>query len=267
MKNFKNYSNFILESTSKNYTYSIFTAVAIFSNFFDFLNEEENRYNMSDNSFWQSFIYTLKDLNMIHYNKEDLLSLKTISLREDWNKLKKCVKAAEKIEEYFSIINSVKITDNTIEITSEDNIANINGDSAKKIDDKRLLDFVGLDLNGIYDDVLFTVFISDYFNLTIKYLKNEYKEKLSTFLKELDETSWYNYNKVKLKNLGVRCNDMPELYYNKLNKFCEDLSDNKSCFIDYDSFYKEWLSLKENQLIRYLIINKINIDDKKLKSI
>lgn len=255
----QSYTEFINEnSSSKNLTYSVLTALAIVDpKFFDFLIEPKNRYQMNDQNFWQSFIYELKKHKNIKMSKDHIMDIKGISVENDWNKLKKCVKASEKINNKFSDIEEIKITsDNQLIIKNESDKLNIrNKKPQDKVKQKDLENLLGFDFNDVKKNKTFDVLTQKWISHLENNLKSEYKPWLEYFTDKIENIDYNTFSKFKVKGLGIKIEDMPKLYYSKLTSFCKDIINKREAFRDFDEFLYEWHTIKYELLYAKIILN------------
>jgi len=270
MNNIKRFYQYLNESISNNnLLYSAITALAIVNpTFFDFLNDNKQRYFYHDRSFWQAFILELKIQRNIKLKKEHLLNIKGISIENDWAKLKKCVNVAEKIKNKFFNIKEIWINENNEMIVVTNNSKNIFRD--KKSDDKivqsDLEDVLGFSTRNIYSNEKWDKLILKFINLLKNELKPTFLKALEYFTDQIFEKqlniNWEIYKNFKVDGLGIKLDMLPKLYYNKLYDYCIDVTENKNAFRDYNFFIDKWYDIKNTILNKDIIFNLYNQNKK-----
>ncbi len=194
----------------ENYIYSELLAIAYINpSFFAFLDSEKNRYIMND--------LVLRNLIIIELDrlKIDISeSIKNIIIENDWDALKKVVMVADKIR--AMIPNQ---TDD-VKISVKDNTVFIINDSTMFVF-RPLSEIKNIEL--IYPenyDVVYKEYICMKTDLYAQNLKDVYKEKYKSFftiLKEKGlELNEITYHSDIYTTLGVRFDNLPNLYYKSL---------------------------------------------------
>ncbi len=194
----------------ENYIYSELLAIAYINpSFFAFLDSEKNRYIMND--------LVLRNLIIIELDrlKIDISeSIKNIIIENDWDALKKVIMVADKIR--AMIPNQ---TDD-VKISVKDNTVFIINDSTMFVF-RPLSEIKNIEL--IYPenyDVVYKEYICMKTDLYAQNLKDVYKEKYKSFftiLKEKGlELNEITYHSDIYTTLGVRFDNLPNLYYKSL---------------------------------------------------
>lgn len=235
----------------ENYIYSELLAIAYINpSFFAFLDSEKNRYIMND--------LVLRNLIIIELERLKLdisPTIKNIIIENDWDALKKVVDVADKIR--YMIDNNTE----DVKISVKDNTVYIINDSTMFVF-KPLSDIKNIEL--IYPDNYDTVY-KEYIcmrtDLYSQNLKDIYKDKYKSFftiLKEKGlELNEITYNKDIYDSLGVRFDNLPNLYYKSLSvldsHISEDMFDNpeyvKSALSDINKTYLTQLKTTTIQFI------------------
>ncbi len=193
----------------ENYIYSELLAIAYINpSFFAFLDSEKNRYIMND--------LVLRNLIVIELDrlKIDISeSIKNIIIENDWDALKKVVLVADKIRDMIPNIEGVKIS-------VKNNIVFIVNDSTMFVF-RPLSEIKNIEL--IYPenyDAVYKEYICMKTDMYAQNLKDVYKEKYKSFFTilkekglELNETT---YHSDIYTTLGVRFDNLPNLYYKSL---------------------------------------------------
>lgn len=268
------FEEYFLSETDKpkNLLYSSVTALAILNpSFFDFLKDEKNRYTYPTTSFWQSFILEIKQMKNLKINPLDLLSVKKITIKDNWLELKRCIKGANNIRKKHFNINRINVSKSLTIISDTERVIYHNNDS--DINQKDIEKMLGVDIESIYTGTEWNELLKELIYLIKEYLKPEYLNVLSTFLDDMFENqivlSWETYNNYKLNGLGKKLEDLPKLYYSKFSDFIDDVIYHKNAFRDYQLFIDIWKEKKKNMLYNNIITNMINdskhIRDKKYK--
>lgn len=251
-----------------NLLYSAMTGLAILKpTFFDFLNENSNRYSYIDRNFWQSFILELKTNKRLKVSADHIKDLKPISVDKNWLELKRCVKAANIIRNKYFNINRINVTnDDLIIVTDTDRIRFKEQDyKIEQIDIEKLL---GFNLSDVYIHKSYDNLIKEFVSLLKQYLKPVFSNVLQVMLDamfekgiEINNDTFLNF---KLKGLGVKLEELPKLYYNNLYNFSKDVIIHKEAFREYDLVLDIWKEKKKNALYSDIIKSLIN-DKKNIK--
>jgi hypothetical protein len=258
------YAQYVNEANgSSNLTYSVVTALAVFKpEFFDFLNSMKNRYFLTDNSFWQGMILEVKQTPEIKLDKQHLLDIKGISVENDWNKLKKCIVAAEKIKATFPEIYDIKVLNNSgLLINGTETIRNKRDDD--KLNAEDLTRYLGFDGRAVYSNSHWKYLVKHWVEAMKRHLNEESLKHYNFFLDKIEENDqgidWFTFKQFKIKGLGLRIDKLPKLYYNSFYDLNMAMSVDESCFNDYKAFVIEWLGFKNdilNKKILYPLINQ-----------
>lgn len=248
------YGDFLNESKSNvSLTYSVITALAIFKpEFFEFLNSNKNRYFLTDNSFWQGLILEIKKTTQVRLDKQHLINIKGISVERDWNKLKKCVEAANKIKEKFEILNQIRILNDGGIVINNTLIQSKNNNH--KITTADINDFLGFTERKIYTHPRWDMLIKKWVELVKSNLLDSYKTIYIEFLDNIGDIDWNNYVNFKLPGLGIKVLELPKLYYRSFYDLNVDLAKNPKCYIDYNKFIEEYLNLKNELLNKGILL-------------
>lgn len=250
-----------VEKTPQQLLYSIVTALAVFQpQLFCFLDNIKNRYVMADNSLLQTILLELSKDKRIETKDTNGL---TISVENDWNKLKKCVDAAKSIRTTFPVIKSIQVNNfEMVVITDYD--FNVIKNKRYAVNENDLTTILGFTENDVYDSPMWSALIAKWLEIAGKHLKHPFNSYLSQLAHEVQPT-WNEYRRKKYSALGLRVDELPRLYYNTLYNYSNDIVYYKEAFKDYNAFCLEWQSVKTDyfnaQIIHPLLNNGLNRDN------
>src|SRR6266403_487336 len=244
----KKYNEYLTEGKSEfPLIYSVITALAVFKpEYFDFLNSMKNRFFLTDNSFWQGLIIEIKKTPEIKIEKQHLINIKGINIESDWAKLKKCFEASLKIKEKFADISSIKILNNGGIIIDNNVIRNKNVDDKVSLTD--IEKFLGFTARRIYTHDNWDVLITKWVELVKANLKDEFLKHYINFLDIIGEITWETYRNFKMKELGIKIEALPKLYYSSFYDLNVDLSKTPDAFNDFSTFKSQYLNIKNDIL-------------------
>lgn len=251
-----------------NLLYSAMTGLAIINpRFFDFLEDNKNRYTYLDRNFWQSFIMEIRTNKKIKVSFKHIQDLKHISIEEDWLELRQCIKAANIIRKKYFNIRRININDDLVVITDTERIRFKDKDYI--IEEKDIEKVLGFNLSEIYTKDSWHNLIKQYVEIMKMYLNTEFGKVLQVFLDDMFEKqitlNWETFQKHKIKGLGVKVDSLPKLYYNNLYDFSEDVIYHQEAFREYELFLDIWKEKRENVLYYDTIKSLIGKNVKKRK--
>lgn len=233
--------------TIKDYLYSELMVLALFNpDFYNFLDDEKNRYIMNDKVFENDFIYNIRNYNVI-YN--DVTPIFPISIEKDWEILKTIRTLASKCQFNFS----------TIELSK----------GKLKLDDILIWD--GNEFNLPVIEINMDSLIKEFIVLLKSYLLPKYENTIIDFLdmiKEMNiEITYDSIKNIKTKGLGFRFDELPKLYYNNLFDYILDIWQYAPGIRDYQLFLDIWDDRKKT-LLKQIILPCLNgIDEEFFKNI
>lgn len=218
----KKFTNLERNLCLEDFIYSEIMALMIMNPpFFDFLNQEKNKYVMNDMVFQNSFLFEVRKHNI--KVSPDFKPIFPFSIEKNWDYLLKT----------FEI--SKNFNANTIEINNQKMIIDNDIFRNKYISDT----ITNLDIQNVLNlqNVNTDNYILDYINIINEYIKPQYQTILNYFIiifKESNQTINYNnFMNFKVQGLGYRCEELPKLYYNSFADFCKDILLIENCFRDY----------------------------------
>lgn len=256
--------------------YGLLTCLAVTDpKFYDFLDNERNRYVYNNSIFINDALFRLNnDQNKkIIYDTEsyNLLKNSKIDIESDkgWDFLNSVRKAGleilttvidhSMIESVICnyrtnsfIINNTHIFEPTIMLNDNNDIS--------------LFD-LGIKDSDVYNEE-FDSMINTFIKTMVKHLKPEYKSYYNQFYSRIEQDKNKNdisidfnlYSTYMIPGIGLRVDNlnMKKLYYNNYMEFIIDLSETEDGFEYYNNFKTEWLNIKNQLLNNNILIPIIN---------
>lgn len=200
------------------FIYSELTCLAYIDiDFFDFLNNEKNRYITNDLAFNTLLSFELE--------KHSLNKNIYVNIDAHWDYLKTIINVAKEL----------KNIQNTSNVIFKDNIIYLDNLIFKS---KTVYD-MNLEIQSLLLNNNFNYY--DYIDLMLihikQYLKPDYLLMLNDFITILSELNiklnYDNFINYKLDSVGLKNLNLPKIYYRNLSELCSDLLNTKDCFRDY----------------------------------
>lgn len=258
----KQFSNISQVKNRESFIYSELLALAICDiSFFNFLNEERNRYIMNDKVFENQFIYEFRKYNIEIENGVNVLF--PICIENDWNFLKDVYNSAINIKKEIPSYNIIIVKKDNSLLIDDKLISGMSKSDMITITD--LENVIGVTQKELY--VNFDIIVNEFIIIMKQYMKPEYLNYLNYFLDIYSESnlnlSYENYKTFTIKGLGIKIDSLPKLCYNNLADFCKDVIGYEPAFRDYNLMIDVWKQFKHQTFNIETIVPTIKETDKR----
>jgi len=258
----KQFSNINQVKSRDSFLYSELLALALCDiSFFQFLDEERNRYIMNDKVFENQFVYEIRNHSIVIEDGKEVLF--PICIENDWDMLQDIYKSAINIKKEIPAHTTITVNnDNSILMDDKLIAGKSKHDMITITDLEQVLGVTQEELYGSFDTL-----VNECINIMKQYMKPEFLSYLNYFLDIYSESnlnlSYENYKTFTIQGLGIRIESLPKLCYNNLGDFCKDVIDYEPAFRDYSLMIDTWKQYKHQTFNIDTLVPTIKGVDKK----